>query len=149
MRRIFALVQAAWLALLIAEPASLHACAMHATGHGSHAVAAAPAGEVRAPALDAHHQHHATHDGSAVAVERATVATDAQPETEQGATSHCQCLGECCAAAATALATKVSLVEARVVTVAVYAPDAHERIAARSADLRLPFANAPPVALTA
>lgn len=148
MRRTFALLQAAWLALLIAEPASLHACAMHATGHGSHAVAAASAEEERPSAPDHHHQHHASHAESAVAVDHETAAA-AQPETEQGAASHCQCLGECCAATVTTLSATVSLAEARVVTVAVYAPAARARIAARAVDLVLPFANAPPVALTA
>lgn len=149
MRRIFALLQATWLALLIAEPASLHACAMHATGHGSHAVAASPADGAPSSAHDDHHQHHAPQAESAVAVDHAAIVADVPADTEQGATSHCQCLGECCAAAATTLAATVSLDEARVVTVAVYAPVVRERIATRAADLRLPFANAPPVALTA
>lgn len=113
-------MQAIWLALLIAEPAPLHACAMHATGHGSHGVA--------------EHDHHGDH---------------AAPEQEDGATSHCQCLGDCCAAAATTFAAPVTLDEARVVAVAVYAPAARARIGARAADLQLPFATAPPVDLTA
>lgn len=129
MRRTFALLQAAWLAMLIAEPTSLHPCPMHASGHGSHAAPAA------VPA--AAHEGHA-HD-----------AAHAATDSEQGATPHCQCLGQCCVAAVDALGARVAIAGARIVTVAVYAPATGARIASRAADLRLPFANAPPVVLTA
>jgi hypothetical protein len=143
MRRFFALAQAAWLALLIAEPASLHACAMHASGHGGHAAAvAAAASDDAGSSHGGHHDHQA-------AIEHATIAPAAEPETDQGADSACQCLGECCAATATTLSAGVSLVVARVVRVAIHTPSTRTRVASRAADLRLPFANAPPVALTA
>lgn len=144
MRRTFALLQAAWLAMLIAEPASLHPCPMHATGHGSHA---APA-TMPAEAHEAH-SHHAAHAAVPAADEAAAPLAVAATDSEQGATPHCQCLGQCCVAAAHALTARVSIADASIVTVAVHAPATSARIASRAADLHLPFANAPPAVLTA
>jgi len=133
MRRVLALLQAAWLALLIAEPASLHACAMHATGHAGHTTRVdAPA---QGPTEDAATHEHAHHE-------------DAPATPDDLTQSMCQCLADCCAAAAVALFTApdfpaVARIAATRTRVTVAAQGS-----ARAPDLRLPFANGPPSTLT-
>lgn len=133
MRRTFALLQAVWLALLIAEPGALHACAMHGSGHGVHAV---PISTTDA-AADEHAHHHADADAPS------DIASTDAPNAE-----HCQCLGECCATALAALPS-VNIAESRVQYVdASVAPSVARLHATRAPDLRLPFAHAPPGPLT-
>jgi hypothetical protein len=134
MRPFLALLQASWLALLIAEPAALHACAMHSSGHGTHTTAVV-ATQAANEAADDHAHHHA-------AAEAASVPTDDLSDAP------CQCLGECCAAAVAALPA-TSLEPASVGRVAVVPAETHVAVAAlRAPDLQLPYANAPPGPLT-
>jgi hypothetical protein len=138
MRRVFSLLQAVWLALLIAEPAALHACEMHGSGHGTHAatVAAAPDAGV---AHDGHEGHHAAARAS---------APDYAPASGNTASRHCQCLGECCAAAVATLAPTPDIPAVALIAALRSPVDAAESVERRAPDLRLPFANGPPEALT-
>lgn len=134
MRRSFALLQALWLALLIAEPFPVHACAMHAAGHGVHA--APPPAEAHAD-----HQHH--HDPAAAHADDV-----AAPPIDAESLAVCQCLGHCCPGAVTPLAAvPVHAVETPGEVVPVARPAIWAR-ATRAPDLQLPFATAPPVDLT-
>ncbi|HRN54434.1 MAG TPA: hypothetical protein PK788_13140, partial [Gemmatimonadaceae bacterium] len=85
MRRVIALLQAVWLALLIAEPAALHACEMHASGHSTH----------DAPVVAGASVHHSGHEHA--------IHDDASAVPEDAGAAVCQCLGSCCAAATAAL----------------------------------------------
>lgn len=119
LRRAFAIGCAAWLAIMIAEPAALHVCEMHGgTGHA--AVAAEPT---------AAHAHGAHHE-----------ATPADQDAHA-----CTCLGECCAIAHTPVLTaEIATFAPLGVRREVAFPLA--RVAGRvSVGLRLPFATAPPV----
>ena len=134
MRRSFALLQALWLALLIAEPFPLHACAMHAGGHGVHA--APPPAEAHAD-----HQHH--HDPAAAHAEDV-----AAPPIDAESPAVCQCLGQCCAGAVAPLAAAfVSTVATPSAVVPIELPGISEHVI-RAPDLQLPFPTAPPAALT-
>lgn len=133
MRRCFALLQAIWLALLIAEPFPLHACAMHSGGHGVHA---AP------PVVDADAAHHHDDPTGLRADDAGTPPIDAESPAV------CQCLGQCCAGAVTPLAAaSVHAVETPSAVVPVVLSAVSER-ATRAPDLQLPFPTAPPAALT-
>lgn len=134
MRRAFALLQAVWLAVLIAEPASLHTCAMHSAGTGGH-TAHAPI-----PVVADEHAHHGAHHAS---------AASEQTDVDESAATVCQCLGECCGP------TTATLPELPTVPVlgatraaAAVVPRASSDVS-RAPDLKLPFANGPPTTLTA
>ena len=122
LRRAFALLTAAWLAIAIAEPAALHACAMHG--------GAAPAAS--------HHAHDVDHGaGHGAATE--------QPATPADTSHACTCLGDCCAVAVTPVPTaELATFAPTTVRREVAFPAA--RVAARGvAGLVLPFATAPPI----
>ena len=74
--RYLAVVYALWLAVVLAEPAALHACAMHDGAHG------------------AAHVHGATTMGR--------VPTVAHSSPERTKTPQCSCVGTCCATVAVA-----------------------------------------------
>ena len=74
LHRIFAAACGLWLALSLAQPAALHACAMHGSQHPAHA-------------------HDAMHAGS---------DASHSPSGHEPATS-CTCPGDCCVAAAIAV----------------------------------------------
>jgi len=135
MRRAFALLQAVWLALLIAEPAALHACEMHASGHASHAVSHAAE-----PAAQEH-----VHDGSGA---QETMATPVPSAPASDFSEHCQCLGECCAAATATLASPPAIPAVALIAAVETRHAVTRDVATRAADLKLPHATAPPVALT-
>ncbi|MBX3132357.1 MAG: hypothetical protein KF689_03065 [Gemmatimonadaceae bacterium] len=141
MRRTFAVLQALWLALLIAEPANLHACDMHAGGHAAHT---GPAFAAAAERADATHDEHAHHGHHAESLDEDSVP----PTPDDGAGSACQCLGECCAAAVAALAATPAIPVAVPVDAPAPRRSAATRAVPRAPDLQLPFANAPPAALT-
>jgi len=132
MRRLFALLQAVWLASLIAEPAALHACEMHAAGHATHA-----SGAMDRDADADEHAHHGHESADAAP----SVPDDAPP-------SACQCLGECCAAAAAALVESPAVPAVACIAAVPTRVDIAAQRPARAADLRLPFANGPPGTLT-
>ena len=125
--RALAALMAAWLAIVMAEPAVLHACPMHG---GAHAAASAAvqggAGSAMTMAHDA-----------------ASHASDAPAHPAHG--HQCTCLGQCC--------TPVGVAAPATVVALVTAPDS---AAARDAGLPdfeyvpvaaahvLPFPNGPP-----
>ena len=129
MRRVFALLQAVWLALLIAEPASLHACDMHASGHASHAALAPTTVDDDSAHAHAHHENGPT-------------------ETDDAEPSPCQCLGNCCAAATASLTAGPEIPAVALIAAAPASRDVETNRCARAPDLQLPFANGPPATLT-
>lgn len=141
MRRFSALLLVTWLSLLIAEPAALHACAMH-DGHGHAGIE-----QGQQPAAGAGVRSHGDHGEHADHVAPTAEPTDAPAELPDA--EHCQCLGECCAAgvAALPLVELPASLETALPMLAV--PASARGVAFRSPDLRLPPAHAPPAALTA
>jgi len=138
----------AWFAVLVAEPAALHACAMHAgaTGSASHTAshaashaashtAHAPVATSGAPGIG--HQHHAP--------ESAAAGDASAPE----GSAACTCLGHCSGTAPLVLGSLAP--DLRVPLVSALprpARPTHQFLAAWVAFV-LPFATAPPVALAA
>ena len=95
-----AVVYALWLALVLAEPAAIHACPMHDTVHGAaHSHARHNAGVVRENG--AHSSHR-----------------DAEPKP-------CTCVGACCATVAVVVPTCSALVAARTRLLPVHALQFH------------------------
>lgn len=88
-RRIFAAVCGLWLAISLAEPAALHACAIHATQGHDHR----------------HGSHHAGHERSG--------RTGSRHDHDAGAT--CTCPGGCCVAVPVAAPGAAPLVRAVIV----------------------------------
>ena len=122
--RVLAAVFAPWFAIVMAEPAALHQCAMHA-GHAVH---------VAAPAMGHAHGMQAHGDD-----------TPAHAPGEDSAARYCTCLGGCCAAAPVAVpvASELSRIPSQVR--AVPRPHPVEEVVSAAAEHLLPFANGPPV----
>lgn len=117
--RLFAAVLAPWFALVMAEPAALHQCAMHSR-HGVTTMAS----------------QHATH-AHAVPVRA--------PDPDQTA-RHCTCLGGCCAAAPVAVPGAVEFSFAPASVRSGRSAQPAEQFAPAAAEHLLPFANGPPAA---
>lgn len=123
LERCASVLLAVWLVVNLAEPASLHACAMHG---GATAGSSAPA---------AAHNHAATH-----------VSGSKQSPSDNGGAGHqyCSCPGKCCShGVGVAVPTvRVAYVDA---VVQFAEPAAHDvGIAAASAEHLLPFSIGPP-----
>ena len=135
--RPFAAMFALWFAVMVGDPGMLHSCPMHG-GHGAAGVGAAAGTH----ATHAMHATHAAHDADG-----SSAATHDGTSQHHGGTGPCTCVGQCCAAsivaplphvAATHLPATVARMEPLPLRAAGDAP--------ASPDLRLPFANGPPVA---
>ncbi len=127
MRRVLASLAVIWFGVVTAEPAALHACAMHGGG-GRHAV-------TTAPPTEGHHEH-AGHGSGASESTTDSPAHDAQA---------CTCIGDCCAALATAVPRTV-LASFAPASVRLEVPTPRSVLVSRSIPgLLLPFATAPPV----
>ncbi len=72
--RYLAVVYALWLAVVLAEPAAVHACAMHDGAHG------------------------AAHSHGAATMGRSAAVAHSSPDREK--TPQCSCVGTCCATVA-------------------------------------------------
>ena len=117
--RSFAALFAVWFAVSLAEPAALHACAMHGGG-----------------AVAGHHHAAGPH---------ASAAHDQGQPGTHGAPKHCTCLGSCTTSAGSAI---VPSADANIGTVATYSaivalPAFRARIVT-APPFFLPFANGPP-----
>jgi hypothetical protein len=134
-RRLLSALLGLWFTAFAAEPATLVACPMHGgtsamAAHATHGEAAARAGAshhagVR-PASAAHHAPQHSHDPS----------------------SHtCTCLGHCCASSVAVIHAQDSdhPVAVFVSVVRTVVPRVNHRVPG-TADHRLPFATAPPLA---
>ena len=127
--RTFAAVFAPWFAVVMAEPAALHTCAMH-SGHGVPTSAGV--------AVSGHAAHSLLMEHST------TEAGDDAPSVPHDAGKQCTCLGGCCAAApvATPAATELSWAPAEIRQQRQELPECGVR--ATATDHALPFANGPP-----
>lgn len=136
MRRAFASFLAVWFAVITAEPAALHVCAMH--------------GAADAPASHAGHHTPAAHEHDApTAHEHDAQQTQQQAgqqnEDEQPA-STCTCLGKCSAATVAPLPeVTVNLAAPLAVRAAVPALPQYRAAPTPVPGLRLPFSTAPPI----
>lgn len=136
MRRAFASFLAVWFAVITAEPAALHVCAMH--------------GAMDAPVSHAGHHAPAENDHGAPAAHehgapQAQQQTDHQDEEQQPA-SACTCLGKCSAATIAPLPdVTVNLAAPVAVRAAVSAFPQHRAAPTPAPGLRLPFSTAPPI----
>lgn len=119
---------AVWFALVVAEPAALHACPMHSAAEPSTS---------SADASQAAHGGHAGH--AAPSADRQ--AGDHRPADDAHV---CTCLGDCSGTvvASVPTATTAPVVPVRLTAVTLGRPQ-HEFVAAW-ADFVLPFATAPP-----
>jgi hypothetical protein len=134
--RPFAALFAVWFALMLGDPGTLHSCPMHG-GHGGHG--GAPAAAATASGHGAHGAH-AMHD---VASADAMSHDGAQ---HHGKTGPCTCMGQCCAASILAPLPAVAALHVPVTVARVEQPLlVAVGDAPASPDLRLPFANGPPV----
>ena len=117
--RALSAVLAVWFALVLVEPAALHACPPECIGHAAASASAADA-------ASAHHAHSA-------------------PERPAPAGSHtCTCLGDCAGSVvARAPEGQVALVAQLLTTPVAPGRPQHEFVAAWVAFV-LPFATAPP-----
>lgn len=125
---------AAWFLLAALDLPALHTCAMHGGG---------PTPGVAATVGHGTHAHGASHGGSHAS------AHDPAPARDAGHV--CTCLGACCAAVGAPPPAQPAVADAAPLTPArARAPGrpAHEYVAAW-VDFVLPFATAPPAALTA
>jgi hypothetical protein len=131
--RALSAVMAVWFGLFVAEPAWLHACAVHSPG--------AAADHARAPEPAARASHCA--DSVADAAPRDSAPGHHVPASD-GTSHRCTCPGACCAVSAPALpaVTVQPVLDALVAAVDRGRPQ-HEYVAAW-VDLGLPFATAPP-----
>jgi hypothetical protein len=124
---------ALWFAMVLGDPGVMHSCPMHGQHGAAHSASAA--------ATVTTHDGHAVH--SAPTGEGGWTEAGHQGDTP----APCTCVGHCCAAAAVAPVSPASTV---------VIPDAVARVrrplaapasdAPASPDLRLPFANGPPIA---
>lgn len=138
-RRAFASFLAVWFAVIAAEPAALHVCAMH----GAADAPASPAGHAghAAPAV---HEHgaRAAHEHGAPQTQQ---QTGQQDEEEQPAGA-CTCLGTCSAVTVASLPeVPVNLAAPLAVRAAVPALPQHRAAPTLVPGLRLPFSTAPPI----
>jgi hypothetical protein len=122
-RRSVAALFAPWLMVVMAEPAALHTCAMHA----GHMVRMAD----MAASADAGHHMDAPD-------------ADQAPGTPEHSSHHCTCLGGCCAASPVATPSAPELSWVPVEHRRGDSPIADEQRPAISAEHVLPFANGPP-----
>jgi hypothetical protein len=132
-RRLFSALLGFWFTAYAAEPAALVACPMH----GGTSVVAAPAAHgAPAAAQAAHH----------VAPRPAPTAGAPQHSHEPGPHT-CTCLGHCCASSVAVIRAGESRwpLAALVAVMRIAVPRVTDRVPA-SADHRLPFATAPPLA---
>jgi hypothetical protein len=129
--RPFTALFALWFAVILGDPGTLHSCAMHGTGgHGGH-------GARQAPAVSAGGQMHAMHG------EHAKAPAGSQ---EPAAPRPCTCLGHCCAVTVAAPLPTVAILPVPVAVAEERHPlDAPSSDAPAAPDLRLPFANGPPI----
>jgi hypothetical protein len=125
--RVFSAIVAAWLAIVLAEPAALHICAEH---------------DARPDALVAASQSHAAGGHDHAAMEHG--ARSPSGHADAPAAHQCACLGHCVGSSAAGSAPVV-VVEAGSIRLAVgaiwrgddgFSPPGHEFL--------LPFANGPP-----
>ena len=139
--RALSAVLALWFALIMVEPAALHACPTHSGGH-----AAAPRADGAPQA-----SHAGSHAGSHVGAGHAVHAADAPPAPRHAPSGDhaCTCLGDCAGGTAARVPTG-PVARLALVTPTQVAPGRpqHEYVAAWG-DFVLPFATAPPVALAA
>ena len=122
--RFLAAIVAAWLAIVLAEPAALHTCA----AHGS-AASASTTGE---------HGAHAGHGGHAHEA-GAPTGSDA-PESHQ-----CSCVGHCASGSVAALAPADPAIGATILLASTGGSIRDPRFTPVAADFVLPFANGPPL----
>ncbi len=130
MRRLFATLLVGWFGLLSSDLPIVHACAMHG-GDGSSAT----------------HATHAAHAHHGAAPDVANDSTSDTSRTDDGAT-HCQCLGECCAASVSAIPGPTASFAATTYVEAAVPAAPLTRAVTRLEHL-LPFAIGPPGLLTA
>ncbi len=123
--RVLAAVIAPWFAIVMAEPAALHQCAMH-SGHAVHAAAGTMA-----------HQHGMD--------ARADAVPGRAPSRDEAA-RYCTCLGGCCAAAPVAVpvTSELSWIPSSIRSES--RAEAAEQVLPAAAGHLLPFANGPPAA---
>ena len=134
--RPFAALFALWFAVMVGDPGMLHSCPAHG-GHGAHAAASAAGGH-DAPAT---HAMHGAHDAGAMhsASQHGTQHHDK--------TGPCTCVGQCCAASIAAPLPAVAALQAPATVVRAEQPLIVALGDSPAApDLRLPFANGPPIA---
>jgi len=135
---------AAWIAVLLAEPAALHACAMHsgamhARGAGAAAHGASHAAHAPAAAAGSHDADHRTH-----AAEEALTPGTSAPDGRAA----CTCLGHCSSTTPLVLGALAPDLASLLPTLLHPGRLAHEYVAAW-VDFVLPFATAPPLVLAA
>jgi hypothetical protein len=131
--RPFTALFALWFAVVLGDPGMLHACPMH--GGGSHGT------EHGAALSTAGHDVGVMHGAHA--------GEDAPPDGTQhhGAPDYCTCVGHCCAASLVPPLAAVAEVHVPAAEAMSRRPlAAHASDAPSSPDLRLPFANGPPIA---
>jgi len=137
MRRAFASFLAVWFAVITAEPAALHVCAMHGTADAS--------------ASHAGHHAPAAHDDDALTAHEHGAPQAAQQQTgqqdeEQQPASTCTCLGKCSATTVAPLPeVTVNRAAPLAVRAAVPAIPQHRAAPTPAPGLRLPFSTAPPI----
>jgi len=139
--RLLGALLAPWFAFVVAEPVSMHACAMH-SGHRATGLEA-----VAAPA--AHADHAQAHAGAHADVHAGAHAVAEQPQTDAPAPSDqhpCNCMGMGCQAAAVPLpSADVALVEVAAHSVALkVVPTSTGTQATSQREHDRPFAIGPP-----
>jgi hypothetical protein len=131
--RLLGALLAPWFAFVVAEPVSMHACAMHSGHRGPSSTAVAA---TAAPSADHAHAH-----GTVAQAEPAQ--TDAPAPSDQ---HPCNCMGMGCQAAAVPMpSAQVSLVDVATHRVALkVAPTSAQALATSQRDHDRPFAIGPP-----
>jgi hypothetical protein len=139
MRRLLASFLMLWVAVLAAEPAALHACAMHdgagAAHHGASANATTSPDE---------HSAHTAHASSEVQASHGVLG-DRSQDAPAPSVPGCSCVGDCSAAALTPLVAALVTVHEVPGTKTTVAVATTSLTAVTTAGLVLPFANAPPL----
>ena len=138
MRRLLASFLMLWVTVLAAEPAALHACAMHdgagAAHHGASAQSASP-------------DEHAAHAAHASRGEQASqvVPGDRSHGVPAPSAPGCSCVGDCSATALTPLVAAPVTFHEVPGTKTTVADATTSLVAVTTAGVVLPFANAPPI----